>query len=390
MTKNDFANVRVLLVEGFARQVMPMMEYLRFLGCKVATLNASKLDMGYSSRYPNERIVRPDWDRKNEDRSFEVLLEELKRGRFDIAIPLTDFSATMMARRKKELDPFVRCAVNDWDVFIKAADKQNTMMICADEGLPCPKTLSEIDSLEEVLDAGLPYPIVVKPRVGCGSVGFHRVDNEAVLREVFQECGLLDGGILVQEYIPQTGMQYKCELLLDDDGLLKSAVVFDKSRWFPVDGGSSCCNTTVDRPDIIESCASLLKAISWRGYADVDLIEDPRDGTAKIMEINPRITGSVKICFDAGVNFAQQIVELETGREVTAYPTYRMGCVMRYLHTDIFWFLRSPNRMRSNPSWFSWKNTTDQIWSRRDPKPWFTYTIQGLMKFGPEMKKRKR
>ena len=96
-------------------------------------------------------------------------------------------------------------------------------------------------------------------------------------------------------------IQYKSELFVDRDGSIKSACVFDKTRWYPIDGGSTCCSATVHRPDIIESSAKLLKFIDWKGYGDVDLIQDPRDGLAKVMEINPRITACVKICFAAGV-----------------------------------------------------------------------------------------
>ena len=146
----------------------------------------------------------------------------------------------------------------------------------------------------------------------------------------------------------------------------------------------------MDRPDIVESSVKLLKAIGWRGYGDVDLIQDPRDQIAKVMEINPRITASVKVCFASGVDFARQIVEYETGREVTNYPGYETDKILRYMHTDLLWFVESPNRFKAKPSWFSWKNTTDQIWNPRDPLPWITYTIQGFAKFGTEKKKRKR
>lgn len=75
---------------------------------------------------------------------------------------------------------------------------------------------------------------------------------------------------------------------------------------------------------------------------------------------------------------------------VTAYQSYKIGCCMRYMHTDVLWFLKSKDRFKSNPSWFYWKNTTDQIFSLRDPLPWFGYTIQGLLKFKKEKEKRKR
>ena len=387
--KTDLQGVKVLLLEGFARQSMPIMEALHKNGCHITTYNNSKLDMGYASHYPDKKLIK-FWDRNDEEASYAALLEVLKEDKYDVTIPLTDFSATMLSKHKNELKEYTNPAVNDWEIFLGAADKLNTMVACMDNGVPCPKTLRQADTLEEVLASGVEYPFIIKPRVGYGSIGFHRIDNEEDLRRHFEACVEKFGGMVVQEYIPQTGTQYKCEVFIDGNGEVKSAHVFDKTRWYPIDGGSTCCSTSVDRPDIVKSCIELLKALNWRGYGDVDLIEDPRDGIAKVMEINPRITASVKVCIKSGVDFARQIVEYETGREVTDYNEYEKGVCLRYMHTDLLWFIESPNRFKSKPSWFSWKRTCDQIWSIKDPLPWFTYTLQGFAKFGKEKKKRKR
>ena len=114
-------------------------------------------------------------------------------------------------------------------------------------------------------------------------------------------------------------------MFVDGKNDIKSALVFSKNRWFPVEGGSSTLNITIDRPDIVETCSKLLKTIGWRGCADIDLIQDPRDGIAKVMEINPRVSGSVKICFEAGIDLARQIIESEFGEEVTKYKEYKLG-----------------------------------------------------------------
>lgn len=387
--KKEFKDIHVLLLEGFGRQVMPMMQAFHDLGCHITTYNKSKLDMGYSSRYPDKKLLG-FWDRNDEDVSYKALLKVLKKDHYDIVIPMTDFSATMLSRHKDELLKYTRPAVNDWNVFMQAGDKQNTMVACMDNGIPCPYTLRNVKSIEDVLNSDIKYPYIIKPRVGYGSIGFHVIKNETDLRKVFDSSVEAHGDMLVQEYIPQTDIQYKCEVFIDGNGDVKSAVVFDKTRWYPIDGGSTCCSASVKRTDIVESSVKLLKAIGWRGYGDVDLIQDPRDHVAKVMEINPRITASVKVCFTAGVDFAREIAEYETGQSVTEYKDYVEGKRLRYMHTDLLWFIKSPDRFHAKPSWFSFKNTTDQIWSLKDPLPWFTYTIQGLAKFKTESAKRKR
>lgn len=345
--------------------------------------------MGYASRYPNKKLIE-FWDRNDEEKSYAALLKVLKADHYDVTIPMTDFSATMLSRHKEELLQYTRPAVNDLDVFMQAGDKLNTMIACMDKNIPCPYTLREVKSIDDVLNSDIQYPFIIKPRIGYGSIGFHVIRTEEDLRKVFDSSMKEHGDMLVQEYIPQTDIQYKCEVFIDGDGEVKSAVVFDKTRWYPIDGGSTCCSASVKRPDIVESSVELLKAIGWRGYGDVDLIQDPRDKVAKVMEINPRITASVKVCFAAGVDFARQIVEYEMGMPVTDYPDYEVDRRLRYMHTDLLWFIESPNRFKAKPSWFSFKRTTDQIWSLKDPWPWFTYTIQGFAKFGKEKKKRKR
>jgi D-aspartate ligase len=387
--KMDLKGVRVLLLEGFARQGMPLMESLHNLGCHLTTYNKSKLDLGYASRYPDRKLI-DFWDRNDEQRSLDALRGILKKDKYDIVIPLTDFSATLLSKNKEDLSQYAAMTVNDWEVFQMASDKQNTMIICMENSIPCPYTLRDVDKVEDILNSDIKYPFIIKPRIGYGSIGFHCIYNEKQLRKVFDGAVTSHGKMLVQEYIPQTDIQYKAELFIDKEGNVKSAVVFDKTRWYPIDGGSTCCSASVDRPDIVESSTKLLKAIGWRGYGDVDLIQDPRDGIAKVMEINPRITASVKVCFAAGVDFARQIVEYETGRNVTEYKNYILDARLRYMHTDILWFLQSPNRFKSKPSWFSFKNTTDQIFSLKDILPFFTYSLQAIKKLSPEMKKRKR
>lgn len=385
--QTKYSGIRVLLIEGRARQVMPLMKSLYQLGCHVTTYNASKLDMGYASRYPDKKVLSY-CNAKDPQGSYEAIKAELITGNYDLVIPLNDFVAIILSEHKEELKPYVQIAVNDWEIFQCASDKLKTMQICMANDIPCPKTFIADESLTDISSMKLQYPICIKPRTGFSAVGFRRIDTAENIEHIIKATREKYGAPLLQEYIPQTDLQYKAELYIDLHGEVKSACVFSKIRWYPVDGGSSTLNVTVDRPDIVQSCEKLLKVIGWRGYADIDLIQDPRDNTAKIMEINPRITGSVKICYAAGVNFTEQILEDYLGEEVTPYMDYKIGQYLRYLHTDILWFLHSKNRFHCKPNWFNFRHSVDQIWSADDPWPWVTYTIQGMTKISGDKKKR--
>ncbi len=383
----DLRGVRVLLLEGFARQNMALMPALKALGCHVTTCNSSRLDVGWASRWPDVKLLEP-WDREDPAKSLETLLKVLREGHYDVTIPTTDFSARLLADNLEEISRYTHPAQNGPELFYRLMDKQQTMRWCQRAAVPHPATAFDVESVEQALDCGIGFPLVIKPRIGYGGIGFHVVEDEAALREIFDRTAERWGPLVVQEYIPQTGRQYECQVFIDAEGEARAALLFDKTRWYPVTGGSSCCNTTLHDATITANCVKLLKAMGWRGHADVDLIEDPRDGQAKVMEVNPRVAGGIKICFAAGTNPARQIVELAMNLPVTAYPDYRDGVRLRYMHTDLLWLLKSPNRFRTKPGWFDFRHTTDMVFSLKDPWPWFTYGIQGLMKVRGETAKR--
>ena len=386
--ETPYSKVRVLLIEGRARQVMPLMESLHKLGCNVTTYNSSKLDMGYVSHYPDRKVLSY-CDSNDPEKSWEAISKELKTKKYDLVIPLNDFVAIMLSQHKEELKPYVSIAANDWDVFQYASDKLKTMKVCMENDIPCPKTFIADENLNDLEKLDLQYPICIKPRTGYSAVGFRMIDDPEQLKHIVEATKDKYGAPLIQEYIPQTDLQYKAELYVDRNGEVKSCCIFSKVRWYPINGGSSTLNMSVHRPDIRESCEKLLQAIGWRGYADIDLIQDPRDNKAKIMEINPRITGSVKLCYSCGVNFSEQILQDYLGLPVTEYMDYPEGKYLRYLHTDLLWFLKSPTRFSCKPSWFDFRHSVDQIWSAKDPLPWFAYTMANITKVKADSKKRK-
>ena len=384
----DFSKIHVLILEGYARQALPMIKAFYKLGCTVTTLNASKLDVGYTSRYPHYKIIGV-CSRDDYKGTVRQVRELLQTNKYDLVVPLVDFSADLLARNYEEFRKYAKVATNPFDIYDLAQDKLKTMKICMENNIPCPQTLTGIKNVESLKDVDIKYPIIIKPRVGYGAVGFKVIKSYEDLQDVVANKKNDLSDYVIQEYIPQTDVQFEAAMFVDGKNDIKSALVFSKNRWFPVEGGSSTLNITIDRPDIVETCSKLLKTIGWRGCADIDLIQDPRDGVAKVMEINPRVSGSVKICFEAGIDLARQIIEYEFGEEVTEYREYKLGQRLRCSQTDLLWFIKSPNRFKSEPSWFSCKQTKDHTFSIDDPMPWLSFSIQAVLRYKNEMRKRK-
>jgi predicted ATP-grasp superfamily ATP-dependent carboligase len=213
--------------------------------------------------------------------------------------------------------------------------------------------------------------VVLKPNTSDGARGISFPKSRDELLRAYGATVAGYGPCHIQEYVPQTGRQFKAELLLDADQEVKAWCVYHKIRYYPPAGGSSTLNATVARKDILEMSAKMLQAICWYGMGDCDFIEDPRDGVPKLMEINPRFTRSIKICSLAGIDFPYLLYKVALGETFAAVLDYRTDVFLRYLTADLAWFLKSPERFRARPSffWFTGDNLTDEILTWKDPGP---------------------
>ncbi len=373
-----FAGKNVLVLDCYAVQSLPMLRGFSRLGCVVTAVGMSRFDLGMVSRYADRSVVIPV-KAFREKEYIARLTEVLKERHYDLVVPMADSTARALSRNREELSRYAYIAVDGWDVVRRIDDKLPTMLACRENGIPCPKTYSVSDRLEDILESIDSYPVAVKPRIGCGGEGFRKIDSQEDLVRYYTAAVEKFGPMLVEEYIPQTGTQFQCEVYVGRDRQVKSAIIYDKPRWYPVAGGSSCCNVTVDRPEQIADCVKLLEKLGWTGYADLDLIEDPRDGSVRIMEINPRITGSVKIAFLAGIDFARQMLEDALGLPVTVYTDYRKNVVIRRFLVDCVWFVKSPRRFKTKPNWFS-PFFHSQVFAWTDPLPSLAYLLKPLIR----------
>ena len=140
---------------------------------------------------------------------------------------------------------------------------------------------------------------------------------------------------------------------------------------------------------MLEAAGKLLKALNWKGFAQVAFMMDRKTGEPRLQEINGRIPASIKMAYMLGYNVSRQMLEMVYDEEVVQYPENdRFGLYIRHLDTDIAWFLKSPDRFRAKPSWFSWKNAQEVLYSKDDKKPFFANFFQKTLGYKKIMKKK--
>lgn len=385
--ENLYSNISVFLFGAGGRQGLAMCRGFYKLGCKVTAYCRNKYDTGYLTRFSASKILYDKNNMYNED-FLHYGLREIKSGKYDLVVPLGDETADFLSQNKNDAIKYAKIAVNDWNIFKNVIDKKNTMKICEEHNIPSPKTIfsenpeTEIDKLQ--------FPVVVKPRTACGSIGFSIIYTYPELQRYLSTYDNKNGPIFIQEYIPQDGPQYGGEIFRDHNGNFTSVLIDEKPRWYPLDGGSPTINVTIHNEEMAEICCKLLDALDWNGYANVDLVVDVRDNTPKVLEINGRLSAATLINYVAGIDIARMIIENEFMDQVTPQLEYKDNKAISCFMADFLWLLKSKDRFNIKPSWFSRGNIKDVIFFWDDLKPTLGFIYSSIKNYKKSMEKRKR
>lgn len=312
------------------------------------------------------------------------VLDILKRDHYDVLFPMGDKPAVYLSQNKESIESTygVKCAVPDYSEVSIVENKSHFMDFCEKHGFPHPKTLVLKTDLLDSCVNDFVFPALIKPDVSVGSRGITRVNNVAELKAALPNLVNQYGSCSLQEYIDNDEYYYNVMIYRDRSGECKNHTIIKILRHYPIAAGSSSCCVSVENQELFELCRNVLDRLNWVGMADFDVLQRLDNGEYKIIEINPRVPASLRAASISGVNFAECIVNDACGRNVELYD-YKPGKTLRYLGIDILWFLKSPKRFCSKPTWFHLfgKNIyyMDIYWN--DVSTWFTWLWEGLLKF---------
>ena len=170
----DFKNIRALVTDGGGRQTLTIIRGLKDIGCHVTVLCKQKLDLCYSSRLPNKKLLIKDMI--GSEGLHRTILREITTGNYDVLVPIAENSTNLVTFHEDEYKKYVHIACAPRDAYIQAFNKQITFEKAMASGVPCPVTRHEGEAIDAFLDR-TPFPIILKPRNGVGSIGFHKMDS---------------------------------------------------------------------------------------------------------------------------------------------------------------------------------------------------------------------
>jgi predicted ATP-grasp superfamily ATP-dependent carboligase len=255
-------------------------------GVRVLAVDHRPSALGFRSRY-GEPTVCPD------ARTNEPAFVDFFRGLgAAVVFPTHDLELNVLARHLPELSllaPFPA-----WDVLERVQSKRAQLDQAVAVGVSVPRThYPESADEARAAAADVGYPLLVKPQ---HPVGFKqrfrrqafRCESDRELDQAYENAR--EFGAMVQELVPGgDDTLYTVGSYIARDGRTLGVFSGRKLRQTPRGVGTCRVGEAVRVEEAVDAALRLLKAFGYFGLSQVEFKRDPRDGSFKLMEINPRL-----------------------------------------------------------------------------------------------------
>jgi predicted ATP-grasp superfamily ATP-dependent carboligase len=261
----------------------------------------------------------------------ELLLRDTP---YDVLLPFNYAQNLAVARMRDELESHVSVAVGPTYALLHLHEKDRLYDTAEAIGIATPRRIKYTDWADLRAKADC-FPLVLKPRREEGARGLRFARTMRELEQVFHTMQAVPPTFpeledftrpIVQEYVP--GHVHDVGYLFCE-GKLRMAVSQRRNRMYPLWGGPGVDVVTTQEPDLIEQGRALLERVGWHGVCQVEFKRDSRDGSPRLLDVNPRFWGTLDVAIQAGANFPAKLCELVTRGDTAEQYEYRVG--MRYV-----------------------------------------------------------
>lgn len=238
----------------------------------------------------------------------------------DIIVPSGFDSVRFLSLYKKELSAMTNVlAVPEIATIDQLGNKHTFALFCQDAGVPHPRTclLENINQLSDGM-VNLNFPIVTKPLNLAGSKGVNKFNDKNglkmyLLSEQSDKSNALP--LLLQEFMPGSDVGFN---VFASNGRinawaiqhfleipLKNKAPF---KWLQFSGNKA----------VFDAGEAIMRKSNYTGPANIDMRIDLRDGSIKVLEVNPRFWATTMSSLCDGVNF------IDVAIKSTFNPDYKV------------------------------------------------------------------
>lgn len=278
-------------------------------------------DLTVAFHYADKAVVSP---LIYSEEYIPFLLKYCKENEIDVLISLFDIDLLVLAKNKEKFKAIgTKVIVSEPELISICNDKWKTYKFLKENGFRTPKTYLTLQKAMLAIESGeLKYPIVIKPRFGCGSIALSIAEDELALLYYYSrnvrtinksylhyESDGVEEKIIYQECLK--GQEYGADIINDLQGNLRQVNVRKKVA---MRAGETDIAELVDEPSISKELERLGRLTGHIGNMDTDVFLV--DGKPYILEMNARFGGGYPFSHVGGCNLPKAIVAWSQGEDV--------------------------------------------------------------------------
>ncbi len=292
-------------------------------GIEVIVFDHDRDSPGFYMRGISGKRIAPD-PRKRPQDFVNFLLQLGKEYPGYVLLTNDDFYNQIIAENAEELKKNLLILISEEHINAIAADKSETVDAALKYGVLVPETYNITDNFDNL---NINFPLLIKP--SGGSRGQYLIKSRAELDRTLSIIDKYRENYIAQEWIPGN-VRNLCTFGTIFDENSQPKAIFTARRLSVMQSkqihqGITTYLVSERIPELVESSIKFLKAIKWKGIAELEYKFDERDSKFKLLEINPRIWSWTKLPAACGVDFAKIYYDLLCGKNVSPVFEFRTG-----------------------------------------------------------------
>ena len=255
-------------------------------------------------------------------RYIEAVIDVCNDENISLIVPTIDTELLLLAENKERIEDetSAKLLVSDLPVINVCRNKINTQRFMEEHGFKVPRLYTE----EELKDAGLKFPLFVKPIDGSSSIDAYKANNRQELDAILT----LVKNPMVQDYME--GEEYTTDVFLDFAGNIITMV---PRLRLATRSGEIAKGRIVKDADIMEDVTRLMNTLKPIGHITVQCRKTNRG--IEYIEINPRFGGGAPMSIMAGADSCENLYRLLKGEVLTYNEDYRENVIFLRFDSSI-------------------------------------------------------
>jgi len=327
-----------------------------------------RLSPTFFSKYIQKKYLYADPEKKPEQ-FIKDILRIIADCKPRVLIPINNTETLLLAKNRHRLPKEIVFPFDDYQKMVQLSDKYSLYKLAKSLHVPVPLTTTTPSKK-------LHYPLVLKQRNKSGNKGLAYIHNQSELEAHYQP----HTNQIIQEYIQGQARGVSC---LFNHGKLIAFLTHQRLREYPITGGPATYRQSIGHPEMEKDAIKLLKSLHWHGLAMTEFKYNPQTHQYYLIEVNPRVWGSINQGVCSGVDFPYLLYQMAIGKIPKPIKNYQLQVKTRFYYNDVrsilawFWKTKKLSLLKELLPFSNGLIYNDDL-SKDDPLPGIIFVFQAF------------